>query len=127
MKTQVFVILSIIVSVLVATSMIGMAQESEVPADSEGQPPKEESAINKIDINAATLEELESLVGIGPKLAQMIIDGRPYKKVEDLLEVKGIGEKKLEKIRHLIEVKQKALSEEAEGTQEQKKEEEKIE
>jgi len=37
--------------------------------------------------------------GIGPVLAERIIAGRPYKTIDDLLKVKGIGSKKLEKIR----------------------------
>jgi competence ComEA-like helix-hairpin-helix protein len=105
MKTKIFVMLSVIVGMLVVTSMIGVAQEVENSAVPEEQAPEQDVAISKIDINSATLEELESLAGIGPKLAQMIIDGRPYEKVEDLLNVKGIAEKKLEQFKDLIEVK----------------------
>ena len=59
----------------------------------------------KIDLNSATQDELEVLKGIGPKLAGMIIAGRPYETVEDLLTVKGIGEKKLAKIKDFVLVK----------------------
>jgi DNA uptake protein ComE-like DNA-binding protein len=42
--------------------------------------------------------------GVGPVLAERIIAGRPYKTVDDLLKVKGIGSKKLEKIRLYVVV-----------------------
>jgi competence ComEA-like helix-hairpin-helix protein len=55
--------------------------------------------LEKIDINTATLEQLDEIVGIGPTLAQRIIDGRPYSLLEDLLNVKGVGEVTLQKIK----------------------------
>ncbi|HLG29448.1 MAG TPA: helix-hairpin-helix domain-containing protein [Candidatus Brocadiales bacterium] len=52
-----------------------------------------------LDLNTTTEKELQSIKEIGPVLAARIIAGRPYKSVDDLLKVKGIGQKKLEKIR----------------------------
>ena len=52
-----------------------------------------------LNLNTATGKELQSIKGIGPVLAERIIAGRPYKTVDDLIKVKGIGPKKLEKIR----------------------------
>jgi competence protein ComEA len=64
-------------------------------------------AHRKINLNTATKEELESLPGIGPVLAQRIIDYReehgPFQSVDELLKVKGIGTELLEKIRDLVE------------------------
>ena len=53
----------------------------------------------QIDINSATLSQLDELTGIGPKYAQAIIDGRPFSSVDDLEKVKGIGPKTLQKIK----------------------------
>jgi len=57
------------------------------------------SATDKININTATLEQLDELTGIGPKYAKAIIDARPFSSVDDLTRVKGIGEKTLQKIK----------------------------
>lgn len=61
-----------------------------------------------VDINTADAEQLQTLQGIGPALAQRIIDDRTanglYQTAEDLLRVSGIGEKTLEEIRDHITV-----------------------
>ncbi len=60
----------------------------------------------KININSASVEQLEMMPRIGNKTALAIIEYRsqhgPFKKVEDITQVKGIGEKMLEELRDFI-------------------------
>jgi competence protein ComEA len=58
-----------------------------------------------ININTASQDQLESLLGIGPVKAQAIIAGRPYAKIEDIMKVRGIKEKTFAKIKDYIVVK----------------------
>ncbi len=53
----------------------------------------------KLDVNSASSEELLNVPGIGPVLAQRIIEGRPYQSADELTRVKGIGPKIYERIR----------------------------
>lgn len=57
-----------------------------------------------VDINTADQKAIESLPGVGPATAKAIIQGRPYKSVDDLSNVKGLGKSKLEKIKPLVTV-----------------------
>jgi len=56
-----------------------------------------------ININTASLQHLESLPGVGPVIAQRIVNQRPFATVDDLIRVKGLGKKKMAQIRFLIE------------------------
>lgn len=64
--------------------------------------------VSKVNINKATVEELVQIKGIGQKYAERIIEFRnkngPFNKIEDIMNVKGIGPKKFELIKDLITV-----------------------
>lgn len=66
------------------------------------------SATGIVDINSATLSDLDALPGVGPSTAQAIIDYRiangPYASVDDLLNVRGIGPSKLAAMRARVRV-----------------------
>lgn len=59
-----------------------------------------------VNINSASADQLDALPGVGPSTAQAIIEDRerngPFKGIEDLMRVSGIGEKKFEKLRSSI-------------------------
>ena len=63
-----------------------------------------------LDINHAETKELTTLKGVGAKIAQNIIDYRKehgcFTSVEDIVKVKGVGKKTLEKNRENLEVKE---------------------
>ena len=84
-----------------------LTQPTSVPEATQEKkraPPEEE----KININTASKEELIALPGIGETLAQRIIDYRntygPFKSIEEIMEVKGIGEGTFNKIKDRIVV-----------------------
>lgn len=58
----------------------------------------------RVDLNSASSSELQTLPRIGPAMAERVIGGRPYSRVEDLLRVSGIGPATLERIAPLVRV-----------------------
>lgn len=65
-------------------------------------PPAEGSLV--VNVNTATEQEIETIPKIGAARAALIIAGRPYTSVDDLLRVKGIGRKTLDDVRPYIKV-----------------------
>jgi competence protein ComEA len=78
------------------------AQETSAP------PPAGKAVGTVVNLNTATAEQIATLPGIGLKTAQRIIEHRqkngPFKKPEELMNVKGIGEKSFLKLKPLVTV-----------------------
>jgi len=82
----------------------GAAQESARPPAARA--PVEAAA--PVNLNTATAAQLEALPGVGPALAQRIVEYRQqsggFKKIEELMNVRGIGETSFLKLKALITV-----------------------
>ena len=88
-------------------AIVGAAQAPEKPAKSKEAAPAAQSTAKKpdkpVDINNATEKELITLPGVGAKTAKEIVAARPFKTVDDLKNVKGIGDKTFEKLKaHVV-------------------------
>jgi competence protein ComEA len=84
---------------------------SASPSSAQGKAPAPKptaTAAAPINLNTATAEQLATIPGVGPKMAERIIDYRQknggFKKIEDLMNVSGVGEKSFLKMKPLITV-----------------------
>jgi competence protein ComEA len=80
----------------------------ESPAEKPGSPPADPAAGATVDLNTATVEELDTLPGVGPVTAAAIIAWREanghFTSVDQLGDVHGIGPARLEKLRSAVRV-----------------------
>jgi competence ComEA-like helix-hairpin-helix protein len=85
----------------------GTAGASELD---ESAVPRDEPAVigRRIDLNTATRAELELLPGIGPTMAERIVEDRErrgaFRRVEDLDRIRGMGERMIERLRPMVKV-----------------------
>src|SRR5262245_66598837 len=99
-------------------SLVALLAGLSIQASAQGAPPKSESHQGRpaalVNLNSATASQLQELPGIGAKTAERIIEYRqkkgPFKKIEELMNVKGIGEKSFLKLKPQITVTSKPES-----------------
>ncbi len=95
----------IVLRAFVASGLL-MATLGHVSAQQDGAPSRATKPAVVVNLNAASADQLASLPGIGERTAQLIVEYRqkngPFKKSEDLMNVKGIGEKSFLKLRSLV-------------------------
>ena len=101
---------------LVAAALVALGQPHHVSAQSPAAQPKPASTRSAakpssgaiVNLNTATEAELEALPGIGAKTAARIVEYRqkngPFKKIEELMNVRGVGEKNFLKLKPQITV-----------------------
>lgn len=69
---------------------------------------KKSGEVQVMDLNQATAEQLQALPGVGPSISRRIVEFRdrqgPFERVEDLMRVKGIGEKTFLKLKPYLKV-----------------------
>jgi len=102
MRTSLTTALAICGAILTASpGYTSTTQQAAPPATQAASAPA-------INLNAATIDQLETLPGIGRKTAERIIEYRTknggFKRIEDLMNVKGIGEKSFLKLKPLSAV-----------------------
>ena len=97
--------LSLVVAILAA---LAIASTSLHGMQAKAAPRQAATASAPVNLNTATAEQLETLPGIGAATAKRIIEHRQkaggFKKIEELMNVKGIGEKSFLKLKPLVTV-----------------------
>ena len=104
-KTNAHAIALLLSSMLLPTAA-AVAQRAPSPAPAHAA--SSAAPTETVNVNTATLEQLVSLPGVGPSRAQAILDLRKqlggFKKLEDLMRVKGIGRKTFQKLAPMMKL-----------------------
>lgn len=87
--------------------MLGFSLMAAPPAKKGDAPKAAAKAVELLDINTATADQLKALGGIGPVYADKIIKGRPFKAKNELVQKNIVPQATYDKIKDLIIAKQK--------------------
>src|SRR2546427_2337451 len=89
-----------------AVLVLAVAALALLPGTARGAASQSPAPSEKLNINTAGVDDLVALPGIGKAYAERIVEDRPkngpFKKGEDILNVRGIGEKNLERIKERL-------------------------
>lgn len=98
--------MSVLTAVLVVFTLVNAATVFAAPK-TEAKQEVAPANVN-VNVNTASAEELQTVRGIGPSLAERIVEYRnqngKFQKVEDLVNIRGIGEAKFQKIKTQVSV-----------------------
>ena len=85
-----------------------IAQEARGESGAQNTPASAKVHLKKVNLNTASPAKLQELPGVGPELAKRIVQHREkigkFRKIEELLNVRGMGEKKFQKIKNRLVV-----------------------
>lgn len=94
--------------VMVVLLILGLGVAAQASQESRTPPAAKASASGLVNLNTASVTQLETLPGIGKSTAERILQYREksggFKKIEDLMNVRGIGEKSFLKLKPLVTV-----------------------
>ncbi len=96
----------VMLGALSAALVFSQAKKAEPKAATPAAPAAKATKAELIDLNSATKAELESIKGIGPKYAEAIIKGRPYKGKDELVSKKIVPEATYNAIKEHVIAKQ---------------------
>lgn len=110
MRVLLMLLAVVCMAAIPAAAQQAAAEQTAKPAAANPDKPAA-TATPLVNLNTATQAQLESLPGLGPKVAERILEYRKkngtFKKIEDLMNVKGIGEKSFLKLKPLLTVSDK--------------------